>query len=99
MLVQPLLENAIKHGVSNLKERSGRIEVVIMTIDEHWLNIKIKDNGNGLVKRDESSKVHTSAALDIIRERLAVYEVDGRKGKLDIQFSKNGTVSELVVPI
>lgn len=99
MLVQPLLENAIKHGVSNLKERKGRIEVVIMTVDEHWLNIKIKDNGNGLVKRDESSKVHTSAALDIIRERLAVYEVDGRKGKLDIQFSKNGTVSELVVPI
>jgi hypothetical protein len=99
MLVQPLLENAIKHGVSNLKERRGRIEVVIMTEVENWLNIKIRDNGNGLVKRDESSKVHTSAALDIIRERLTVYEVDGRKGKLDIQFSENGTVSELVVPI
>jgi signal transduction histidine kinase len=99
MLVQPLLENAIKHGVSNLKERRGRIEVVIMTEVENWLIIKIKDNGNGLVKRDESSKVHTSAALDIIRERLTVYEVDGRKGKLDIQFSENGTVSELVVPI
>lgn len=99
MLVQPLLENAIKHGVSNLKERRGRIEVVIMTVDEHWLNIKIKDNGNGLVKREESSKSHTSAALDIIRERLAVYEVDGRKGRLDILFSENGTVSELVVPI
>lgn len=99
MLVQPLLENAIKHGVSNLKERRGRIEVVIMTVDEHWLNIKIKDNGNGLVKREESSKSYTSAALDIIRERLAVYEIEGRKGKLDIQFSENGTVSELVVPI
>ncbi|MBL7789049.1 MAG: histidine kinase [Chitinophagales bacterium] len=99
MLVQPLLENAIKHGVSNLKERRGRIEVVIMTVDEHWLNIKIKDNGNGLVKREESSKSYTSAALDIIRERLEVYEVDGRKGRLDIRFSENGTVSELVVPI
>jgi signal transduction histidine kinase len=99
MLVQPLLENAIKHGVSNLKDRRGRIEVVIMTVDEHWLNVKIKDNGNGLVKREESSKSYTSAALDIIRERLAVYEVDGRKGRLDIQFSENGTVSELVVPI
>jgi signal transduction histidine kinase len=99
MLVQPLLENAIKHGVSNLKERRGKIEVVVMTEVENWLNIKIKDNGNGLVKRDESSKVHTSAALDIIRERLTVYEVDGRKGNLDIQFSESGTVSELVVPI
>ena len=99
MLVQPLLENAIKHGVSNLKDRRGRIEMVIMTVDEHWLNIKIKDNGNGLVKREESSKSHTSAALDIIRERLEVYEVDGRKGRLDILFSENGTVSELVVPI
>ena len=99
MLVQPLLENAIKHGVSNLKERKGRIEVVIITEGEKWLHIKIKDNGHGLVKRDESPRSHNSAALDIIRERLAVYEVDGRKGNLDIQFSENGTVSELIVPI
>lgn len=99
MLIQPLLENAVKHGVSNLKDLRGLIDIRISFKDETMLYVQIIDNGSGTVKDRQSSKSHTSAALNIIRERLAVYDINGNIGSLDIQFSEHGTISSLLIPI
>ena len=43
LLIQPLVENAIKHGLSQITE-NGIIRIVI-TRDDHQINIRIYDNG------------------------------------------------------
>ena len=43
LLIQPLVENAIKHGLSQITE-NGMIRIVI-TKEDHQLNIRVYDNG------------------------------------------------------
>ena len=45
MLLQPLIENAVRHGVSGLREE-GEI-IIHFYRDNHNLIVEIKDNGNG----------------------------------------------------
>lgn len=47
LLVQPFVENAIKHGVADLKDRKGKIEVIFDYVDAS-LCITIEDNGLGI---------------------------------------------------
>ncbi|MBL7790097.1 MAG: histidine kinase [Chitinophagales bacterium] len=99
MMVQPIVENAIKHGVSNLKERRGLITIQFsLNEDETFLNIEVIDNGAG---KSSSSKVknHTSTAINVIQERLLIYEKNGNKGDYTISYSENGTKAILKLPI
>lgn len=43
LLIQPLVENAIKHGLSKITE-NGLIRIVI-TKDDHQVNVRVYDNG------------------------------------------------------
>ena len=53
MLLQPLIENAVKHGVSGLREK-GEIEIHFYR-DNHNLIAEIKDNGNGFEDKFKSN--------------------------------------------
>jgi LytS/YehU family sensor histidine kinase len=71
MLIQPLIENAVKHGIAGLK---GRGTVTVRFFDDNGVfTISVKDNGVG---REAGNSVkagaHTGKALSIIRERLAL---------------------------
>ncbi len=46
LMLQPLVENAIRHGVAP-RANGGAVEIVA-TCDEHWLNVRIRDDGPGL---------------------------------------------------
>ena len=48
LILQPLVENAIRHGVSP-NPGTGRIEVRSLR-DGHWLTLEIRDNGAGLAE-------------------------------------------------
>ncbi|WP_299223422.1 two-component regulator propeller domain-containing protein [uncultured Psychroserpens sp.] len=70
MLVQPFVENAIRHGI--LKgPRSGVLEITFETINE-TLKVTITDNGIGIFNsRDQKPKTdHQSMALKVTKERL-----------------------------
>lgn len=99
MMVQPLLENAVKHGVSNLKDKSGRIVLELSFEDEneHLLCIHIIDNGFGNTR--SQIKNHTSTALQVIQERLSIYSKNNIFGSLNINYTEKGTTCILKIPV
>lgn len=72
MLIQPYVENAIWHGLMNLKgERRGELHIDIQTIGDELL-ISIKDNGIGRERAAafRKEKNYVSAGMILTEERL-----------------------------
>lgn len=72
LLLQPIVENAIKHGINNKKE-TGKIEINIIVDDENIV-IKVVDNGKGILPKTSSNNgyglVLTKERIDVINELL-----------------------------
>lgn len=97
MLIQPLAENAIKHGIEP-QSRPGKIEVDIEAKNESLL-IRVKDNGRGLDPQAESGMIQASGiGLENIRQRLqALYDGQAR---LTVRENETGGVSaEIALPL
>lgn len=71
MLAQPMIENALEHGIF-YKEGKGRIDIRFKRNGDQLL-FEVEDNGIGLTKAKEKKKEgHTSSAIDITRERIKI---------------------------
>ena len=72
MLLQPFLENAIRHGIAP-SGKKGHIELAFQQKGP-ILEIRIRDNGIGIEesKRRKKDTSHQSTALQSIQERLEV---------------------------
>ena len=71
LLIQPLVENAIKHGLLPLQTPDGMVTIRVYQQDND-LFIDIIDNGVGyLFHQKESGGVHTSLGLDNLNKRTA----------------------------
>ncbi len=92
MLVQPFVENAIKHGISvQPKDKEGVLHVQFTTDDKN-LYCKITDNGPGIFESQKNKKTtsHQSVALEVTKERI---ESLGGKGALELeQLEENGVI-------
>ena len=75
MLIQPIIENAIMHGLRH-KEGSGRLSVQISQTENSTVLIAIEDNGIGRAKSAEINKrrsnKHKSKASNIIKDRIDI---------------------------
>jgi Histidine kinase/Y_Y_Y domain/Two component regulator propeller len=72
MLIQPYVENAIRHGVNNLENRTGMVTVTL-TMQNELLLVIVNDNGIGREKAlllKGTGKDHMSAGMQITEERL-----------------------------
>jgi LytS/YehU family sensor histidine kinase len=69
-LLQPLVENAIKHGIAP-KRQGGSIETCVKRVGDNLL-MQVKDDGCGM---DSSTQGH-GIGLQNIRERLAYFYPD-----------------------
>ncbi len=70
MLIQPFVENAVRHGI--LKgNRDGELKVLFHTCEE-YLHCTIVDNGQGIFQsqKNKTKTDHQSMALTVTRERL-----------------------------
>lgn len=70
MVLQPFVENATIHGISN-KEGEGHIQLNFVLDKNNLLLIEVIDNGVGR-KRDSIQKNKTSKAIKITERRLRV---------------------------
>lgn len=99
MMIQPIIENAIKHGVSNLKERRGLVNIHLSIDNEDtYLTVNVIDNGQGK-SSSSKSKNHTSTAINVIQERVNIYTKNNKKGQYKVEYSDTGTKAELILPI
>jgi two-component system LytT family sensor kinase len=69
LLLQPFIENAIKHGITSLKEKGN----ILVNISQHNKNlvIKINDNGKGF-NASQTNKDKSSFGLKLSQERIAL---------------------------
>ena len=77
-ILQPLVENAIWHGLSSVTVDKPEITIKIAWVDES-LVIKIQDNGIGLDVEAQTKRKgrHSSRGTAIVRERLSLIHHPG----------------------
>lgn len=97
-LLQPLVENALRHGISR-RDDAGRIEISAREVDD-VLVLEVRDDGPGVTadggNRDESNGV----GLRNVRERLAT--LYGANASLRLQsptLEGHGTVAVVTLPL
>ncbi len=100
MLIQPLLENAIWHGL-NTSKKEGKISVHFYLKDKILYGI-ICDNGEGfnpkVARKTKSSG--NGLGLKNIKERLALLrEFDGKPYAIQIESEPNGTGTTIKLSI
>jgi LytS/YehU family sensor histidine kinase len=104
LLLQPVIENSVKHGFKNLKY-SGNLLIYVRQSDNESLQIIIEDNGIGVQKRlsnhdspntDHSRQPH---GLQIIRDRLKLLqeELPGRSFSFMLSEAQNFETGTRVV--
>ena len=96
MLLQPLVENAIRHGLEP-SVRGGQVQVQARAQGDR-LHIDVRDDGLGLqaATRGGSSGGH-GVALANLRERLRSRY--GSRAQLDLQDADPGTLVRLSLPL
>ena len=106
MLIQPFVENAIKHGFSNIGY-TGELKVTIRGIKEQWVEFIIEDNGNGYQpQNNKTTAKHASKAMAIFEQRRKLIQHMHAKTftyKLvnlkDIEPDKSGVRIEIRIPL
>lgn len=95
LLIQPFVENAILHGVSDIGHR-GMININISKSD-NTLQITIKDNGRGIAHQKQN-KNHKSMALSITSKRLD-YINTTKDSNYNIKTTSNEKGTEITISI
>jgi two-component system, LytTR family, sensor kinase len=93
--VQPLVENAVKHGLS-AKAGPGLLQLTAVASDGHVF-ICVSDTGPGMNAANGSSKNGGGVGLANVRRRLQL--CFGPEADLAIQSSPEGTRVEFAVPL
>jgi sensor histidine kinase YesM len=83
LLLQPLVENAIKHGLA-ARPGVGLIEIETK-LAANELQLQIRDNGSGVA---ENGQVHDGIGLSSTRERLA--QMYGTQARLTLRNRASG---------
>ena len=102
LILQPFVENALWHGLSN---KTGNKKIIVSVKEkENWIICEITDNGIGRKKSAESSKPFPegsfSKAINITSQRLSDFnQSPGIEPVSFIDLEENGKVSGTAVII
>ncbi len=87
LLIQPIVENAVKYGVKKNRSAENRIMLTIKEIPQ-GISITVEDNGPGFQAEQKESRQGNNVSMKIIRDRLNLL---GGISSLNIVSNKNGT--------
>jgi two-component system LytT family sensor kinase len=106
LLLQPIIENAIWHGLLHKENGGGKISISLK-IEEDAIICDISDNGVGKVisQNIEGAKSYKSVGLKITKERVTTLNSNSQD-KFQIKISdlyknhkETGTLVKLTIPI
>jgi ligand-binding sensor domain-containing protein/two-component sensor histidine kinase len=90
MLIQPFVENAIKHGMKGKTDKDDKGQINLKFVETGGiLKCVIEDNGIGRKAAEEINKAsketyHTSAGLSVTEDRLRKFDMGGTIKPLEI---------------
>lgn len=97
LILQPLVENAIKHGISKNKN-GGKVDISAKLENERnevFLVLSVEDSGAGSAVKD--LRQSTGIGLENIKKRLRTYY--GKSANLTFDSNFNGTKAEIKLPV
>ncbi|MEX2380248.1 MAG: histidine kinase [Vicingaceae bacterium] len=106
MMIQPLVENAIIHGVMNRSDNQGKV-ILVLSENKGQIKCSVKDNGPGIEKareiKSKKEKRYSSMAILNIKQRLSIFENESNERAIfeihDLQkYGKQGTEAILHLP-
>lgn len=89
IILQPFVENAIKHGMQN--QTSGRITIGAKS-SENGIICYVQDNGPGILKSDKNNSNHVSKGSSITQERILLMNKSSKEN-IELKIIDLGTVS------
>jgi two-component system LytT family sensor kinase len=96
MILQPLVENSIKHGLST-KIDGGMIQVRSRLVDGH-LHLQVEDDGVGIPEAKLATLFEQGIGISNVNERLKV--LFGSKYRMWIDSKPGqGTLTEIEIPV
>ncbi|KAB8155944.1 hypothetical protein EZY14_001655 [Kordia sp. TARA_039_SRF] len=106
LIFQPLIENAILHGLKDMKRNGKGALKITITLEKEMLYVCITDNGNGITKTEKELNESSGISLENINERLKIINGSTNEKKLlDVRTLRSddgiisGTQSCLRVPL
>ncbi|KQS92382.1 histidine kinase [Chryseobacterium sp. Leaf394] len=92
LLVQPVLENSIRHGISILNE-NGKLSFKVLKNDGNLI-FEITDNGKGF----EADQKFTGKGISLTKNRIALFNSSSDKVKIDYLVEcNNGTTKTVII--
>ena len=92
--IQPLVENAVKHGVA-AKQGKGMVRLTIEQTEEGTL-VQIQDSGPGFPQERPTAATGSGVGLDNVRQRLKLCYGDA--AHLHMETNATGTTVTFLVP-
>lgn len=96
LILQPLVENSIKHGISNKKE-GGKINISA-NIEKENLVLQVSDTGAGLNETKISANRQKGVGLSNVENRLQSYFGSSANFTIENKTAV-GTVAEVSIPL
>jgi hypothetical protein len=102
MMLQPFVENSIRHGKIGSLAHEGLLEVRFEEMDDDFLKCTIMDNGTGL-NSDKTYHQKGVHAMSIIQDRIKLYN-DSQSMKIRFEVRNRadgaaGVMVEILLPI
>ena len=90
LLMQPLIENAIKHGISN--KENAEITLTISKKEDDLI-FEIADNGKGFDILEEQK----GFGLKLVKDRITLFNQSSTKMKIDIKIQSDLSGTQITV--
>lgn len=89
--VQPLVENAVRHGIGTKK--NGGTVMIVQRDEEERIVIEVIDDGEGKSAMTEQQEKRRSVGIENVRARLKALN----KGELEIIHTDSGTTARIII--